>query len=57
MGLVNSDVTASFSYKSIGCPVACPLVFVSGRPILCERDLILFFNVFDVFDVLVFRWN
>lgn len=48
MDLGNSDVIASFSYKGIGCPVACPLVFISGIHIFCGYGLILLFNVFEI---------
>lgn len=39
---------ASFSYKGIGRPLACPLVFVSGMHIFCGYGLILLFNVFEI---------
>ena len=39
---------ASFSYKGIGCPVACPLVFISGIHTFCGYGLTLLFNVFEI---------
>lgn len=46
--LGSSDVISSFSYKGIGCPVACPLVFISGIHIFWGYGLILLFNVFEI---------
>lgn len=38
----------SFSHKGSGCPIACPLVFISDMHIFYGYGLIFLFNVFEI---------